>query len=177
VAIHRSRIKIGLIVLVAGLLFTAAPTSANDSASQTLTITASVASLIVADVTSYPADCAMAPSGTGDAAWCVYQSPLTLSVASNEQWSGTIATTAGVSVSTAAGSPGLNLVAAGYPVAAASLATNHAAGISEHSLYLAQRVATNEDPARFTATITVTVTQHSSGLTYALTIPVAFNPA
>src|SRR5690349_14820432 len=88
-----------LVLLAAVLLAPGAPLAAQNSASVTVTINASVASLIAPNVTSYSPNCRMVYAngrGPNGSAYCVYTTPLTISVASNEQWTGTIATSDGV---------------------------------------------------------------------------------
>ena len=157
-------------------------------------MSASVASLIVPDVTSYSADCQMIyANGTGPngAAYCVYQMPLTIRILSNEMWSGTIVTadapgnsgsmtiqSQAVRYTTDAPATTFNEAASSshLTTTTSTWAGNHAAGESTHTWYLALRVNGNGDFDTFAATITFTLSQQSSGLTYALTIPIAFNP-
>jgi hypothetical protein len=189
-----SRITIWLVLLAAVLLAPSTRSAAQESASVTVTMSASVASLIVPDVTSYSANCRMIfanGKGPNGAAYCVYQVPLTIYVASNESWSGTIVTTdapdnqgsmtvksQAVRYTTTAPATKFNDAAASSHLTneTSTWASNHVAGESTHTWYLALRVNGNGNIAAFAATITLTVTQQTTGLSYALTIPIAFNP-
>ena len=191
---NRLRMRLWLVILTTLLLAPALPVRANESASDTLTLSASVATVMIANVPEYSPDCTLIyANGTGPngAAYCVYQVPLTVYVASSYAWSGTIVTAdaRGNSGSMTIQSQAVRYTtddpATTFNEAASSShlttttstwAANHAAGESTHTWYLALRVNGNADIDIFAATITFTLSQQSSGLTYALTIPIAFNP-
>jgi hypothetical protein len=191
---HRSRMKLWLLILATLLLAPALPVRANESASDTLTLSASVATVMIANVPEYSPDCRMIYAngkGPNGAAYCVYQVPLTVYVASSYVWTSTIAAadapgaTGSMTIKSQAVRYITTAPATTFNQAASSShltttpttwASSHAAGESSHTWYLALRVNGNGDIAAFAATITVTVTQHSSGLSYELTIPIAFNP-
>ena len=176
-----------------GLFGSATPIAAQDTATANLTMHASVAALIVPEVTSYSTDCKMLYAnnkGPANSAYCVYQIPLTIRIRSNEPWSGTVMTTDGPG-----NAPGMTVQSqalryntirpAHYSDAASSphMSTgpsvwklNQAAGETSYSTYLALRVNAHDNPANFSATITYTVTQLSSGLSYTTTIPITFTP-
>jgi hypothetical protein len=186
--------RLWLLILATLLLAPALPVRANESASDTVTLSASVATVMIANVPEYSPDCRMIYAngkGPKGAAYCVYQVPLTVYVASSYAWSGTIVTadapgnkgsmtvkSQAVRYTTAAPATRFNDAASSSHLTTntSTWVSNHAAGESSHTWYLALRVNGNGDIAAFAATITITITQQSSGLTYELAIPIAFNP-
>lgn len=175
-----------LVVLV--VLTTASglqPASAANTSSASITLSGTVASLILPDVVSSSPSCRLIRVGHG-AAWCVLTTPLTVRVRSNEQWSGYLAgrTQVGNSWSHSAlhcGSFGFRTwldVAFALPLAwpGDTWIRNGAAGTSTHSWYLAVFVTDVSRINQVTTTLRFTVAQRTSGLAYTLTIPLTWQP-
>ncbi|MDQ2683693.1 MAG: hypothetical protein M3Y37_09220 [Chloroflexota bacterium] len=189
----RAKTKLWLLILAALLLAPALPVRADVTATDSVIISASVAPVHLANVPSYSPDCRMVYAngrGPNGSAYCVYTTPLTIYVASSGQWSATIVAQDGpgnsgdMRVQSQALRYGANAVTS-YSDAASALhmkttespwVMNHAAGESTFSSYLYLRVDPNANPEDFAAIIDITITQHTSGLTYILTIPITFNP-
>jgi hypothetical protein len=173
------------------------PAAANDTASQTVTLHASIASRIVVDTPDASADCRLllptGKPGGNRSTYCVLAKPFTVRVRSNEPWGGifTLADCTTNKGSLAVKSDALR--ASTVPVATYDQAadptrttilkpgvlfaeTSHAAGEFTYSRYLVLRLNNNEKPADFCATLSYTATQDSQASATLGTINIRFTP-
>jgi hypothetical protein len=192
-----ARIAICIALLATVLLAPTGPAAANDSVSQTVTLHASVASLIVVDDPGSSAACRLLyPGGTGGgnrSTYCVMTKPFTIRVRSNEPWTGAFALT---DCTTNKGSLAVTsdaLRASTVPVTTYDRAadpaqttilkpgtliteTSHAAGEFTYTRYLALRLNNGDKAEKFCATLSYSATQDSNASTTLGTIIIRFTP-
>jgi hypothetical protein len=175
------------------LLAPTGPAAANDTATATVTLHASVASLIVVDAPDLSSDCEMVWANKnkeqGDH-YCVMTKPLTLRVRSNEPWSGTVtladcqSNRPPLMVKSSTLRAGdtrarTHSEAAGQkPLKPGTLIseTHHPAGEQTYSWYLVLRLNSNSLPADFCAMLSYTATQESHASATLGTIDIRFTP-
>jgi hypothetical protein len=214
-----------LIAMIGALLLPAPSALADSTVQDSLLITASVASKIVADVPGFSSKCTLLEPdnhhryGTGNSRavagstsghnnrggghddhdrdrdrnrhhgplYCVLKAPVLLHVLSNEQWSVTLkAVDSGSSRAPSVAACSLRYSSV-KPVryreaASSSLVTRNlsywlkhqSAGEHTAGLYLILEIPEKSKISRFSANLTLTVTQNHSGLQYSLIIPITF---
>lgn len=188
------RIAICFVLLASVLLAPSAPAGANDSASDSVTLHASIVSLIAVDVPDFSPDCRMlyagGQAGGSRSAYCAMVNPLTIRVLSNAPWHGSFELH-----ECASNKPSLTLesgalrssptLVTSYPVASSATIlepgpllgeTHHAAGEATYTSYLALRVNNGQRLSDFCATVSYAATQDSMSSLTIGSFEVRFQP-
>lgn len=189
-----ARIAICLILLASVLLAPAGPAVANESASDTVTLRASVVSAIAVEAPDASPDCRMLyPAGkAGDnrSAYCAMTAPFTIRVLSSDNWSGSFelrdcaTNEAPLAMRSSALRASLDPLTSYADAAGATVLkpgplvseTSHPFGEVTYAWYLALRMTDKDNPSDFCAMLSYAATQDSGSSLTIGTIEISFQP-